>query len=239
MYDSPSMITLLIYFKNDYMKMSISTKNTLSFLKQQLSNVLEVPVNELLLSFNNRFLTEDKKTIEELKIKENDIIILKKRNLKIEPGQKNDTKDILNNPMLKNIVKDKKLMKQMVKSIIPEKEIKKNEQLKNIMNNPHTIDEMEKIINNPDYYDQQLKNIDLAMSKLENIPGGFNMMHSLTREIRDPFSQIMEGSGVNLKGISQNDLKSKQDEILPNIWQKKTNNFNSQGFYGFPSYNHV
>lgn len=217
-------INITVFFKNENIRMVVDIKTTLESLKKQVSDLVNLPLNELVLYFKDRFLTEDTKTIEELKIHENDVIFLKKRNLKVEPGQKSDmTKDLLKNPMVKTMLKDPQMMKNMLKSLPGyEKEMKKNNELKKMLNNRQAIEEFEKIVDNPDYYDQQLRNVDLAMSKLENLPGGFNMMTSINRDFRDPFTNMLSSHSLPLKVDGS---FSKDPTNLPNIWgnNKKKN----------------
>lgn len=218
-------INITIHFKNDNIPLLVNTKETLENLKKKVSEIVRTPVNELSVYFKDRFLTDEQKTIEELKINENDTIFLKKKNLKVEPGSKNDTtKELLRNPMVKSVLKNPNMMQSMLKSLPGfEKQMKKNPEMKRMLNNPQAMEEFEKLADNPDYYEQQLKNIDIAMSKLENIPGGFNMMTSLTKEFRDPFSSMMAGDGISINTGSGS--PSQNQKSLPNVWHnQKTSN---------------
>lgn len=220
---------LNLLFKNDIFSLSINEKDTLGILKSKISELFSLPKEELNIYFKDTFLWDEKKTIRELKINENDTIILKKKNLKIIPKENNNlTKDILKNPFLKNALNDPESMKNMIK-FVPglEKQMKKNPEMKRIFNNPNTIQEIKKMTEDPDYYDYQLKNIDLAMSKLENLPGGFNMMNSFTKEFVNPFSFL----GKELKLNSQEEKKSMETEIIKNVWNEQKNKKNLLIFY--------
>lgn len=220
-------ITITVHFQNDKLPVLTDLSETLGSLKRRISLLIDTPINELSVYFKNRYLTDDRKTIRELKIHNNDTVYLKKRNLQVEPGQKNDmTMEMLKNPMIKNVLKNPEMMKGMIKSMPGfKKSIKKNPELKNILNNPSALQEFEKLADNPEYYEQQLKNIDIAMSKLENIPGGFNMMNSLVKDVRDPFMRIMDNTSTYNLNPGNNQINN---EILPNVWistKKKRNHF--------------
>lgn len=213
-------INITLFFKNEHINMVIDIKSTLECFKKEVSNLVNLPVNELMLYFNDRLLTEDARTIEELKIHENDMIFLRKINLKVEPGQKGDmAKDMLRNPMVKSMLKDPQMMKNMLQSMPGyEKEMKKNHELKKMLNNPQAMEEFVKIADNPDYYDHQLRSVDLAMSKLENLPGGFNMMTTMNRDFTNPLANMLSNHNLTIRA---GDSSYRGPNNLPNIWGKK------------------
>lgn len=78
-------------------------------------------------------------------------------------------------------------------------EIKKNKHLKEFVQSGNLADEFDKMSKNPKYMNEQLRSIDLAMSKLENIPGGLNMMSSMVNEVNEPLTDIFKSKGKNVK----------------------------------------
>lgn len=221
-------IVIYINFKNDSLEMVVNQNDSLEIVKRKVSELVDVPVSELSIYFKDRYLVDDRKTVEELKINENDTIFLKKKasNTEIEGSTQNMsvTNLIKDNPMVKNMLKNPDMMQSMLKSLPGyDKQMKKNPEMKKLLNNPNTREEFEKLADNPDYYEQQLKNIDIAMSKLENIPGGFNMMTSLTKEIRDPFSAMMNLNSMDLNTSSlyqkNNEKNQENNQQIRNVWQ--------------------
>lgn len=213
-------ITITVQFQNNRMPLLMDVHETLLTLKEKISKRINTPASDISVYYNNRYLTDDKKTIKELKIENNAVVYLKRRRREVEPGQKSDmTEQMLKNPMVKNMLKNPEVMKGMLESFPGlKKQINKNPELKMIMNNPNAIEEFEKLADNPDYMSQQLKNVDIAMSKLENIPGGFNMMNSMIKDVRDPLTGLIaQNNGVSVCAGNQ----EVQRKVIPNVWKKK------------------
>lgn len=82
-----------------------------------------------------------------------------------------------------------------------------------------------------DYMNLQLRNADVTMAKLENIPGGINMMSGLMREAEDPFksfnqaaslksgNHILEKTKASLPGTSKTNLSVEYQEQLSELKQ--------------------
>ena len=54
-----------------------------------------------------------------------------------------------------------------------------------ILNNDGMEDEIEKLTQDNDYLNNQMRNVDLAMAKLENMPGGMNIMSSMLKDTQE------------------------------------------------------
>lgn len=220
-------ITITIQYQNNRMPLLISVHDTLSSLKEKISKCIDTPMSDISIYYNNRYLMDDKKTIKELNIENNAVVYLKKKkhvSIGGSEGGHDTTEQMLKNPLVKNMLKNPELMKNMIESFPGlKKQISKNPELKMIMNNPNALEEFERLAENPEYMSQQLKNVDIAMSKLENIPGGFNMMNSMIKDVRDPLT------GLISQNSTYNVLPGNRDvhnEIIPNIWRtgRPTNN---------------
>ena len=97
-------------------------------------------------------------------------------------------------------------------------EIKKDKNMKNIIDSPHTIEEMVKAINDPNYLNTQLKNLDIAIARLETIPAGYNVLRSMLKSQKDIV--INNDSTVFKEGSNE----INESGSVPNPWNK--NNFN-------------
>ncbi|KAG0416959.1 Ubiquitin domain-containing protein DSK2a, partial [Dictyocoela roeselum] len=115
-------------------------------------------------------------------------------------------------------------------------QLEKNPELRMMLNNPQLYEEMERIADDPGYMREQLKNVDLAMQKLGNMPGGLNMMNSMMQDLRDPFTVAMDGSShMNIKALKENKGMEKDGKLgdnmvqpdgpLPNPWGTKRKNY--------------
>ncbi|KAG0441256.1 Ubiquitin domain-containing protein DSK2a [Dictyocoela muelleri] len=301
-------ISVTINFNNEKIFFTIEQSETLMNLKETIKNKLGIPPQNQVLKRRDCVLEDDKKTLVELGIGNNEVIYLKnldrknndgnnsgrenhdlidhnfidheiknqarfngdEENLEIDIIKSNDIKNeaslksfknqfhngnkledvkfgnlrslnhstktdnsgfksLISNPMVKNMFKDKDAMKSMIENMPGMKEeLEKNSELRMMLNNPQMYEEIEKIAEDPEYMNQQLKNVDLAMQKLENIPGGLNMMNSLMNDIRDPLSTMMDGqSYMKIKSVGKEVTdKHKTGRIYKN--EKNINNHDNK-----------
>ncbi|KCZ75768.1 hypothetical protein H311_03247 [Anncaliia algerae PRA109] len=91
-----------------------------------------------------------------------------------------------------------------------EKEINKNSELRQIIQSENFMEEMGKLSNDTNYYNQQAKNADIAMSRLETLPGGINLMNSMVNDISNPLNKLMDQNKNvgNLRGENISDILS-------------------------------
>merc|ERR1712035_62110 len=60
------------------------------------------------------------------------------------------------------------------------------------VNSGHFGEELEKMLEDPEYMKQQIKAGELAMQKIENIPGGLSQINSYYESMHDSFKETME-----------------------------------------------
>ncbi|KAK1347272.1 ubiquitin-like protein [Hamiltosporidium tvaerminnensis] len=221
-------ITLTIKHQSRSKELSLEINTSLKDLKTEIESIFCIPVSLQLVFYKDRLLTDESKSLKELDIINESEITVRKKNItvqNVQPKQKESfEKIILSNPMVKNMLKRPEALKSML-DMYPslKKEMEKNSELRNIMNNPQTFEEFEKMTDNPEYMSQQLKNIDIAMSRLSNIPGGLNMMNSMLKEVRDPVSMAM--GPQNTKDFSTGEsIEMQVTDAIYNPEQSSENN---------------
>ena len=174
-------------------ELCVDEEAKLSDLKMMLQEMTEVDDSEQILVLNERVLLDDRKSLHQLGFKEGAVVVLRaKKRRSPEPSVQGSQADLFKNPLVQNMMKNPEGMKSMM-SMFPglEKEIDKNEELRQMVNNPNFMEEMNKLAADPEYFNQQAKNADVAMARLETLPGGLNMINSMVKDVNDPLSKII------------------------------------------------
>ncbi|KAF9764164.1 Ubiquilin-2 [Nosema granulosis] len=172
------------YLSNNY-PLEVDSTDKLENIKKSIEDLLHIDRPLQVLTYKDRALTEDYKEVGEIGIEEGDVLYLKKR---VTVNHKKKTGDIMANPMVKGFLKNPDSMKSIMEMF------KDKDELKSMMNNPNIQEEIRQMSENPNYMNEQMKNFDLTVSKLENMPGGFNMINSMMRDVNDPISTALEDS---------------------------------------------
>ncbi|KAK6090073.1 hypothetical protein P3W45_000961 [Vairimorpha bombi] len=180
--------------------LEINKSDTLEHLKDRIYSILKIDPTLQILLYNDRQLTENHRNLHELNIDENSVIFLKKKNLvTIKPNTQEKKSSSNKNPMLESILKNPDYMKNVMEMMPQMKEeMEDNPQLKAMMNSATFQEEMVNLSGDPNYLKEQMKNFDLTVSKLENMPGGFNMINSMMKDVQDPLvSAFTDNIGNN------------------------------------------
>lgn len=193
------MITIIQNEK--YYTIPYNPTQTLSDLKTQISKITSIPLKSLTLLFNNIPLTNDTSIIS-LLIPDNVTL-----HTAILSPQQNTTNMNLNNN------KDLESLSKMFPQL--QTELTKNKSLNEFVKTGALQDEFNKMSKNPKYVESQMRSMDLAMSKLENMFGGFNMMKSMMKDVNEPLSKIFmnDDKKINVgQQINNVNLKQVGDE---------------------------
>ncbi|AFM99269.1 hypothetical protein EHEL_101770 [Encephalitozoon hellem ATCC 50504] len=211
-------IRLTIRYRTDSIEASVMMTDTLESLKLRIQEITGVPVDSQVLLFNDRVLSDNNKELKELGIESDCTLHLKKKMEVKREGKKPDfTASMMKNPLVKNFLKNPDAMKSIVE-MFPglKEEMNNNPDLRMMMNSSNLQDELEMFSMNPEYMNTQLKNLDITMSKLENIPGGLNMISSMIKDVQDPLSSALkEGMGRGYKVREGRKIDKPINEAIP------------------------
>ena len=128
---------------------------------------------------------------------------------------------LLDNPqMLQNIMEmqmqSNPQMRQMMES---------NPMLREMLGDPSVLRQAVEMMRNPAALQQAMRNQDLAMSNIENMPGGFAALSNMYRDIQQPLEESMMGAGANTSssrsGATPNTTHSNAGatgSAMPNPW---------------------
>ncbi|RVD92424.1 hypothetical protein TUBRATIS_10760 [Tubulinosema ratisbonensis] len=169
------MTFIKLKYKSKQIKVKIEEKTRVSEIKPIIEKELHFPKNTYSLFLQNKQL-QDKDILFVLPNIDTQVIQIFEK----EDEQKRDTSPL-------NFI---------------EKEMDKNSELRQMIQSENFMEEMGKLSNDTNYYNQQAKNADIAMSRLETLPGGINLMNSMVNDISNPLNKFMDqNKGVkDLKG---------------------------------------
>jgi len=187
-------IRLTIRYRANAIKANVMGTDTLEMLKIQIQQMTGVSVECQVLLFNDRVLNDNNKELKELGVNTDCVLYLKKRMEMQGGGKKEDfSTSMMKNPLVKNFMKNPDAMKSIIEMFPGLKdEIDSNPEIRMMMNSSSLQEELEMLSMNPEYMNTQLKNLDITMSKLENIPGGINMISSMIKDVQDPLSASLK-----------------------------------------------
>ncbi|CAD25894.1 hypothetical protein [Encephalitozoon cuniculi GB-M1] len=211
-------IRLTIRYRTDSIEANAMMTDSLESLKLKIQDITGIPVDSQVLLFNDRILSEDNKELKDLGIENDCVLHLKKKMEMKKEGKRPDfTASMMKNPLVKNFLKNPDAMKSIVE-MFPglKEEMNNNPELRMMMSSSNLQDELEMFSMNPEYMNTQLKNLDITMSKLENIPGGLNMISSMIKDVQDPLSSALkEGMGRGYRVKEGRKIDKPIEEAIP------------------------
>ncbi|EPR80092.1 ubiquitin family protein [Spraguea lophii 42_110] len=195
----PMEIKLKVKYQNSIVEIIISNKDSLRKLKERIAHTLKIDIYKYNIVYKDRILVDEKRTVKDLDMVDDGLVSLKSKGMNVtgenkedifSSGAIKDVKGMFNNPdSIKNMLK---LLPGM------DEQINENPELRNILNDPATYEDMAKIFENPEYRQEMLKNVDLAMSKMENLPGGLNLMSGMMKAV-EPMQNMDLGPKITFK----------------------------------------
>ncbi|KAL6120626.1 hypothetical protein NUSPORA_02615 [Nucleospora cyclopteri] len=196
----------------------MAQEETIEALKEKIEGVFGVKKHEQVLLCNSRNISTNSKRPMEMGIEDGATLVLKRVNKIAGSKTGNGLEEMLKNPFMKNMLKNPQTLKSL-QSMFPDIE-EGNETMKMLFNNGGIEEELEKMTQDGDYLNSQLRNVDVAMAKLENMPGGMNMMSSMLKDIEDPLKKIMAqpryspGQAINKKTTSSLPGNVKENPLI-------------------------
>ena len=170
-------------------EVEINANDNLAMIKNRIADKFEVDSRNIVLMLNSRTLSSEHLTAADMDIGESTRIVLKIINRPV--GSKGgNIKDLMNAPGVKSMLKNPLTVKMMKSMFKKDEASEDNETMRMLMNSEGFEDEMDKMAQGGEYLNTQLRNVDLAMAKLENMPGGMNIMSSMFKDVEDPLKKL-------------------------------------------------
>lgn len=138
-------------------------------------------------------------------------------------------RQMLDNPLVQSLMSNPDVIREMMMSN-PQMQslIERNPEIQHMLNNPTILREAMELARNPAAFQELMRNHDRALSNLESLPGGFNALQRIYREVEEPmFNAARDQLGQNpfsaLGANSNTSAESRQagtenTQPLPNPW---------------------
>lgn len=138
---------------------------------------------------------------------------------------------ILDNPLVQQMMNNPETMRTLITSNPQMQDLmQRNPEISHMLNNPELLRQTMELARNPAMLQELMRSHDRAMSNLESVPGGFNALHRIYRDIQEPMMNATSGFGSNpfsglvYNGTGENvQAGSENREPLPNPWAGNTN----------------
>lgn len=136
-------------------------------------------------------------------------------------------RQMLDNPLVQRLMNDPDNMRALITSNPQMQELMdRNPEINHILSNPELLRQTMELARNPSMLQELMRSHDRAISNLESIPGGYNALQRMYRDIqepmisaateqfsRNPFAGLVDGGGTN-----NPQLGTENREPLPNPW---------------------
>eukprot|EP00804_Cyclotella_cryptica_P014095 CCRYP_005553-RC/>CCRYP_005553-RC protein AED:0.18 eAED:0.18 QI:0/0.75/0.6/1/0.5/0.4/5/1520/565 len=138
---------------------------------------------------------------------------------------------MMNNPMVQSLLNNPDFMSQMMESNPQMQSIlNANPELRHALRDPEMMRRSMEMMRDPSMMQQMMRNQDLAMSQIENMPGGYNALRRMYEDVQVPMMDAMtgEGGGGQSGGGSQQPQGQggrnlgAQSQAMPNPWGAAT-----------------
>ncbi|XP_065349017.1 ubiquilin-1 isoform X1 [Cloeon dipterum] len=147
---------------------------------------------------------------------------------------------LYDNPLVQRLMNDPENMRNLITSNPQMQELmERNPEITHMLNNPDLLRQTMELARNPSMLQELMRSHDRAMSNLESIPGGYNALQRMYREIqepmlnaanesfgRNPFSASSGASGNIANNPQQGQLNR---DPLPNPWSPNSGENNPAG----------
>ena len=137
-------------------------------------------------------------------------------------------RQMMDNPMVQSLMSNPDVMRQMITSNPQMRELmERNPEITHMLNNPELMRQTMELARNPAMMQELMRSQDRAMSNLESLPGGFNALQRMYRDIQEPMlNAAQEGMGQNPfsalmgsgSGTDNGQQGRENTDPLPNPW---------------------
>ncbi|GAX11723.1 ubiquilin [Fistulifera solaris] len=149
------------------------------------------------------------------------------------PPSQEQMNQVLNNPMIQSMLDSNPdflrnmLQSQMQNNPQLRQMMESNPALAQMMNDPAALDQVMQMMRNPAAFQQVLRQQDLALSQLENMPGGMAALSSMYQQYQQPLEESMIGGGSSNTSHASNTNGNRNGEgsmagasgqAMPNPW---------------------
>lgn len=136
-------------------------------------------------------------------------------------------RQMMENPFVQQLMSNPDVMRQMITSNPQMRELmERNPEISHMLNNPELMRQTMELARNPAMLQELMRSQDRAMSNLESIPGGFNALQRMYRDVQEPMMDAAFGNqnpfaslvGQNNSGAPNALQGTENNQPLPNPW---------------------
>ncbi|XP_030756219.1 ubiquilin-4 [Sitophilus oryzae] len=142
-------------------------------------------------------------------------------------------RSLLDNPLVQRLMNDPENMRALITRNPQMQDLmERNPEISHMLNNPELLRQTMELARNPSMLQELMRSHDRAMSNLESIPGGYNALHRMYRDIQEPmlsaateqFSQNPFSGVLDNTQINNPQQGTENREPLPNPWSRGSPN---------------
>lgn len=138
-------------------------------------------------------------------------------------------RQMMDNPMVQSLMSNPDVIRELMMSNPQMRELmERNPEIQHMLNNPQLMRETMELARNPAALQELMRHHDRAMSNLESVPGGFNALQRIYRELEEPmmnatlgsqnpFAALVEGGGT-ANSTENRQAGTENTQPLPNPW---------------------
>ena len=168
-----------------------------------------------------------------------------------QPPNPEQMQQVLNNPLFQNMLDSNPdflrnmMQQQMQNNPAMQQVMDANPAMRHMLNDPAAWDQAMQMMRNPAALQQALRSQDLAMSQLENMPGGMAALQNMYQQYQQPLEEATQmggaattssGAGGSSNASSPSDTTAgASGQAMPNPWGSSTStvrNNNTSGMAG-------
>ncbi|XP_049766030.1 ubiquilin-1 [Schistocerca cancellata] len=156
-------------------------------------------------------------------------------------GNPDMMRQILDNPLVQRLMNDPENMRALITSNPQMQELmERNPEISHMLNNPDLLRQTMELARNPSMLQELMRNHDRAISNLESIPGGYNALQRMYRDIQEPMltaatEQFVRnpysttGSSSNNSDGNNPQQGQENRDPLPNPWSPPSSETGTTG----------
>ncbi|CAH0724951.1 unnamed protein product, partial [Brenthis ino] len=146
-------------------------------------------------------------------------------------------RQVLDNPLVQQMMNDPENMRTLITSNPQMQDLMaRNPEISHMLNNPELLRQTMELARNPAMLQELMRSHDRALSNLESIPGGYNALQRMYRDIQEPMLNVASSMAGNpFSGLVDNSdgtnpqQGSENRQPLPNPWQRGGSNTSGGG----------
>ncbi|CAK1542118.1 unnamed protein product [Leptosia nina] len=137
-------------------------------------------------------------------------------------------RQVLDNPLVQQMMNDPENMRSLITSNPQMQDLMaRNPEISHMLNNPDLLRQTMELARNPAMLQELMRSHDRALSNLESIPGGYNALQRMYRDIQEPMLNVASSMAGNpFSGLVDNSdgtnpqQGAENRQPLPNPWQR-------------------